>query len=98
MKRKNPVRIGEVMEALFADNRLLSDGMKEAAIMGAWRQVVGETISEYTTHIAVRNHKMYVRLSSSVARSQFYARRLEIRRELNRVAGDPGFITFISIQ
>lgn len=96
MRRKNPVRIGTIIEEIKKENNTFSDGMKEIAVMSAWQEAVGQKLADSTVKLFIRNRKLYVNLSSAVARSEMFARRKEILLRLNEAAGE-NYITFISI-
>ena len=95
MKRRNPVRIGQLIGDLKNINTL-SNGMKEVFIMGAWEKVVGKNIADYTTKLYIRDRKLYVNFSSPAARQELFSRRREVIQKLNEIAGEY-YITFISV-
>ncbi len=82
---------------MVANNSAFTQGMLEAKALGAWREVVGPLLAEATQKITLREGRMYVTFASAAARSEFFARRVEIRRRLNEIAGCQ-VVTFISVR
>ena len=97
MRRTEPVKIGSLIERMVADNRAFTQGMLEAKALGAWREAAGPLLAEATQKITLRDGRLYVTFASAAARSEFFARRMEIRRRLNEIAGSP-VVTFISVR
>ena len=70
MKRKNTQAIGEVLRDFFEDNTELYEKILEIRIERAWKEVLGPMVMQYTRNIYVRDHILYVSLTSSVLRSE----------------------------
>lgn len=87
MQRRKPIFIGELLKKCINDNDILAKGMQEADIVNAWKDVVGDTLYNYTTRMYIREHKLFVEFSSAIAKKEFYSRRYQIINELNRIAG-----------
>ena len=70
MKRRNTQTIGEVLRDFFEDNTELYEKILDVRIQRAWRETLGPTINYYTRSLFVRDHILYVSLTSSVLRSE----------------------------
>lgn len=96
MKRTEPTLAGNILKDLISSSETFSRGMLEAKAMNAWHNVVGANLSDATQKITLRDGKLYVTFSSASARSEFFARRHEIKDGLNRAAGRK-VVTFIVV-
>ncbi|MDR1555519.1 MAG: DUF721 domain-containing protein [Tannerellaceae bacterium] len=87
MKRKNSQTIGEVLKSFFEDNAELYEKMLEIRVQRGWGEVLGPMIQQYTRNIYVKNHVLYVSLTSSVLRSELLLSREKLIKSLNDYAG-----------
>lgn len=70
MRRKNTESLGEVLQQIFDENKVLSLKIAESRVVSGWPQLFGTTIASYTSSIYLRNGMLYVSLTSSVLRSE----------------------------
>lgn len=96
MEKKYPVRIGELIAKNIRNSDPFVNGMKEATIMSAWLETVGEEIAGYTTKLYIRDRKLYVGFSSPTVRSEFYTIRKSVLYRLNGKVGE-AFIKLIIV-
>ncbi|MDR1259535.1 MAG: DUF721 domain-containing protein [Tannerellaceae bacterium] len=87
MKRKNTQKIGEVLKDFFEDNAQLYEKMLEIRIQRGWGEILGPMIMQYTRNVYVKNHVLYVSLTSSVLRSELTFSRDKLVKSLNDYAG-----------
>lgn len=87
MKRKNTQTIGEVIRDFFEDNTELYEKMMEIRVQRAWGEVLGPMVMQYTRNIYVKDHVMYVSLTSSVLRSELTLCRERLVKSLNQYCG-----------
>ena len=87
MNRRNTQTIGEVLRDFFEDNTELYEKILEIRIQRAWGEVLGQMVMQYTRNIYVRDHILYVSLTSSVLRSELVLCRDRLVRSLNEYAG-----------
>lgn len=87
MRRRHPVRIGEVMGDFFASTPHIARKLAEARIEDLWPQLVGTLLASYTTGMEVKNGRLIVRISSSVARHEIFMQREAIRQAINEASG-----------
>ncbi len=88
MRRREPVRIGDALNDFFSSTPLIARRIAEAKIPDLWPRLVGDVIASYTTKIEVRTGgRMFVFLSSSVARNEVFMRRGAIKEAIDRTLG-----------
>ncbi|MDR1938282.1 MAG: DUF721 domain-containing protein [Tannerellaceae bacterium] len=87
MKRKNTQAIGEVLKDFFEDNAELYEKMLEIRVQRGWGEILGPMILQYTRNIYIKNHVLYVSLTSSVLRSELILSREKLIKSLNDYAG-----------
>lgn len=86
MRRKNTEKLNEILSQVLKTNHL-DEKLYETRVVKSWPVVLGKNIMNYTTAIYFRNQKLYVRLSSSVLRSELFLTREEIKKSLNAHVG-----------
>ena len=87
MRRKEPIRIGEALDELFKSMPTIARKIAEAKIPDRWPLLVGSVIASYTTRMEVKNGRLFVYISSSVARNEVFMRRAVLKEEINRLSG-----------
>ncbi|MDR1500065.1 MAG: DUF721 domain-containing protein [Tannerellaceae bacterium] len=87
MRRKDAQTIGEMLKLFFEDNAGLYEKILEIRVQRGWGEILGPTVLRYTSNIYVRNHILYVSLTSSVLRSELTFSRDKLVRSLNKYAG-----------
>jgi predicted nucleic acid-binding Zn ribbon protein len=87
MRRKNTQALGEViqkyLEAMDIDGKL-----KEVRLIKSWESVVGKMISNKTNKLFIKDKKLFVYLSSSIARSELSMIKDDLITRLNQQAGE----------
>jgi predicted nucleic acid-binding Zn ribbon protein len=87
MRRKNTQALGEViqkyLEAMDIDGKL-----KEVRLIKSWESVVGKMISNKTNKLFIKDKKLFVYLSSSIARSELSMIKDDLVTRLNQQAGE----------
>jgi predicted nucleic acid-binding Zn ribbon protein len=86
MKRKNAVRLGDVLEDFFA-RPYVAAKVAEGKLPDTWREVVGERVASLTSSLRLENRVLYVNITSSVVRYELFCRRTTLRDEINRISG-----------
>lgn len=87
MRRRQPVRVGELIDNLFAATPTIARKIAEAKVEDLWPQLVGSVIASYTTHMEIKNGRLFVRISSSVARNEVFMQREPLKEAINRASG-----------
>ena len=86
MKRKNTVRVGEILEEFFS-RPYVAAKVAEGRLPDTWREVVGDRVASLTSSIKLENRILYVCITSSVVRYELFCRRDTLRDEINRISG-----------
>ena len=84
MRRRDPVRIGDALNDFFSSTPVIARKIAEAKIPDLWPVLVGNVIASYTTKIELRTGgRLFVHLSSSVARNEVFMRRSALTDAIN---------------
>ena len=86
MRRSKTISIAEAV-ADYIKEMNLGEKLSEAGVINSWEETVGKAISSRTTKIYIRDHVLYVHLSSSVVRNELLMLREVLREKLNQKAG-----------
>ena len=86
-KRKfEPQLLGKVLSEIV-ESKALSRGITNEKINGLWNQLLGDTISQFTDKVELRNETLYVSLSSAPLREELSYGKEKIMRMLNEEMG-----------
>lgn len=89
MKRRNAQTIGEAIHEFFSENPAFYNKILEASAIDAWKNKLSPGIANYTQNIYVRDHVLYVSLSSAVLRNELILNREHLIKTLNDAIGEP---------
>lgn len=87
MIKRNTQPISEILRDIFEDNTKLYEKILEIRIQRAWGEVLGPMVMQYTRNIYVKDHVLFVSLTSSVLRSELTLCRERLVKSLNEYAG-----------
>ena len=87
MRRKKPVVISDLL-TIFIREHKLEEGFRQYRFMKLWDETVGPAVTRATIDKQLVGTKLYIRLSSSVVRSELYMSRSQLVSELNRQMGE----------
>ncbi|MDD2636789.1 MAG: DUF721 domain-containing protein [Bacteroidales bacterium] len=96
MRRSNTESISDLIKKAIADNNL-NDGLDKVRIKTIWKDVTGTHIANATTEINVYSSKLFVKISSSIIRSELMLIRSELVKRINKELGRE-FITEIVVR
>jgi predicted nucleic acid-binding Zn ribbon protein len=65
----------------------LEGKLLEVNLISSWEEVVGKAISSRTSRVYIRDHVLFVHLSSSVARNELMMLKEALREKLNERSG-----------
>lgn len=86
MRRSKTISIAEaVNDYIRAMN--IGDKLGEASVLNSWEEIVGRAISSRTKRIYIKDHVLYVHLSSSVVRNELLMLRQALMEKINGRAG-----------
>ncbi len=86
MRRSKTISIAEAIKDYISEMNL-GDKLAETSLINSWEEIVGRAISSRTSKIYVKDHIMYVHLTSSVVRNELMMLRESLRNKLNEKAG-----------
>jgi predicted nucleic acid-binding Zn ribbon protein len=86
MRRSKTITIAEAVTDYIKEMNL-GEKLSEAGVINSWEETVGKAISSRTTKIYIKDHVLYVHLSSSVVRNELFMLREVLREKLNQKAG-----------
>ena len=86
MRRTKPLLLGNLLEEFFR-RPYVAAKVAEGKLPETWRQVVGDRAADLTTELRLERRILYVRIQSSVLRSELFCQRDALRDALNRQAG-----------
>ena len=66
----------------------LEKGLATQRLKDAWEGIVGKTIATHTESLSVRDGKLFVKLDSSVVRSELGYVKSALVKKLNEAAGE----------
>ena len=86
MRRTKTLLMGDLLEEFFK-RPYVAYKVAEGKLPETWNAIVGPQAAAYTTEIRLDRHTLYVRLQSSVLRSELFYQRNALRDEINRRLG-----------
>jgi predicted nucleic acid-binding Zn ribbon protein len=86
MKNDYDHTLKEVMEELLKAYKW-EEKLDVVKLKKSWDSIVGKIIAKHTTHLDVRNRVLYVKLDSSVIRSELMLARSKIVEAINKEMG-----------
>lgn len=78
--------MGDLLEEFFK-RPYVAAKVAEGKLPDTWRDIVGEEAARHTVELRLENRVLYVRLRSSVLRSELLYQREALRDEINRRSG-----------
>ncbi len=82
MRKSNTENIGNLIQD-FVKILNIDEKLKETQIINAWEKLVGKRISKATTNIYIRNHILFVHVSSSIVRQELSMVKEDLLMRLN---------------
>jgi hypothetical protein len=86
MRRSKTISLAEAVNDYIKEMNL-GGKLSEVAVINSWEEIVGKAISSRTTKIFIKDHILYVHLSSSVVRNELLMLREALKEKLNKKAG-----------
>ena len=86
MRRTKTMLMGELLDEFFK-RPYVAAKVAEGKLPDTWREVVGERVAAMTTELRLDKHILYVRIQSSVVRSELFYQREALKEEINRRSG-----------
>lgn len=86
MRRTKTMLMGDLLEEFFK-RPYIAAKVAEGKLPDTWRDIVGDRVAEITTELRLEKRILYVRIQSSVIRSELFYQRDALRDEINRRSG-----------
>jgi predicted nucleic acid-binding Zn ribbon protein len=87
MRKSNTQPIEQVIREFLRDNHI-EQKLKEVSIVSQWESLMGRMVAVRTSEIYIRNHILYIRVTSSVLKNELMMMRQEIIDRINEHAGE----------
>lgn len=87
MKQVNAQVIGSILDDFFEQNPALADKLAETRLVDSWNTVLGSSVSRFTDKLYIRKRTLYVKLTSSILKSELMLCREQMIYKLNTHAG-----------
>lgn len=78
--------MGDLLEEFFK-RPYVAAKVAEGKLPETWRAIVGDRAADFTTELRLERHILYVRIQSSVLRSELFYQREALKEEINRRSG-----------
>lgn len=85
-RKSNESTLKEAIDKLMKAYKL-EDKMNELSVIDRWEKIMGKPIALRTEEIYIKNKVLFVRLNSSVMRSELQAAKSKIVKMINEDAG-----------
>jgi predicted nucleic acid-binding Zn ribbon protein len=86
MRRSKTISIAEALKDYIREMKL-EGKLLEVNVINSWEETVGKAIASRTSKIYIKDHILYVHLSSSVVRNELLMLRETLKSKLNEKAG-----------
>ncbi|HTN69270.1 MAG TPA: DUF721 domain-containing protein [Dysgonamonadaceae bacterium] len=86
MFKRNAQDIGSILKKMLDENTLLKSRIAEKRVMKAWKEILGEGVSKYTTNLYFKRGVLFAHLSSSVLRAELMMNKKNLIEKLNKYA------------
>jgi len=87
MKKADTQSLSKALDSYFEENPVLAEKLAEVRLMESWEKTLGHTIARYTGSLFIKNKCLYVKLTSSVVKSELMMCRERLIQNLNNEAG-----------
>lgn len=86
MRRTKTMLMGDLLDEFFK-RPYVAAKVAEGKLPDTWRTIVGDRAANDTTELRLDRHILYVRVRSSVLRSELFYQRDALRDAINRQSG-----------
>ena len=86
MRRTKTLLMGDLLKEFFS-RPYIAAIVGEGKLPDTWREIVGERAAAETVELKLENRVLYVRIRSSILRSELFYQREALRREINERSG-----------
>ena len=86
MRRSKTITLAEAIKDYIREMKL-EGKLNEINLINSWEETVGKAIASRTSKLYIRDHILYVHLTSSVVRNELLMLREVLKEKLNEKAG-----------
>ena len=86
MIKRNARDLGSILKELMEENTLLKSRIAEHRVLRAWKEILGEGVSKYTSNLYIKRGVLFVHLNSSVLRAELMMNKKGLIEKLNEYA------------
>ena len=86
MRRTKTILMGDLLDEFFK-RPYIAAKVAEGKLPDTWREIVGDRVADLTTELRLEKRILYVRIQSSVMRSELFYQREALKEEINRRSG-----------
>ena len=86
MRRTKTILMGDLLDEFFK-RPYVAAKVAEGKLPNTWREIVGDRVADLTTELRLEKRILYVRIQSSVVRSELFYQRDTLKEEINRRSG-----------
>jgi hypothetical protein len=86
MRRSKTISLAEALKDYITEMNM-GGKLSEVGVINSWEEIVGKAISSRTSKIYMKDHILFVHLSSSVVRNELLMLRDVLKAKLNEKAG-----------
>ena len=86
MRRTKTILMGDLLDEFFK-RPYVAAKVAEGKLPDTWREIVGDRMADLTTELRLEKRILYVRIQSSVMRSELFYQREALKEEINRRSG-----------
>jgi predicted nucleic acid-binding Zn ribbon protein len=87
MRKSNTQPIENVIREYLKEMNI-DQKLKEVGIVSQWEKMMGKTVAVRTSQIYIRNHILYIHVTSSVLKNELLMMRQAIIEKINEQAGE----------
>jgi len=87
MRKSNTQTIENVIREYLREMNI-DQKLKEVGIVSQWEKLMGKTVAVRTSQIYIRNHILYIHVTSSVLKNELLMMRQAIMDKINEQAGE----------
>jgi predicted nucleic acid-binding Zn ribbon protein len=87
MRKSNTQPIENVIREYLREMNI-DQKLKEVGIVSQWEKLMGKTVAVRTSQIYIRNHILYIHVTSSVLKNELLMMRQAIIEKINEEAGE----------
>ena len=80
---KKEEKINEVLGKILSSDSRFSNGYQKNSIAGIWAEVLGATISRYTTSVRIEGESLYVKISAASLRNELEFEKGKLIKKIN---------------